>query len=166
MSDLVVIEDVQEHMRGTLELVAGHTCTEVPYARFGKREDGSVGTYYETVHAVDGDAGGYAPRALFAVDTCPVCMARRCLQQLVSQGVPGSTESDADAAEAGPAESVAPNPSQVGSERSDLGNICVAMLAGTLAEMSAWLASDGCGRAAAFVADLADRADAYVAGVN
>lgn len=83
-----------------------------------------------------------------------------------TQGVPGSTESVADAAEAtGPAESVAPDPSPVGSERSDLGNICVAMLAGTLAEMSARLASDGCGRAAAFVADLADRADAYVAGV-
>lgn len=70
--DLVTTEDVRDHMRGTLELIAGHECRIVQWT--GGRE----------VHYVAGDSKRvmHSCRAQFAPDTCPVCMARKCLGQI------------------------------------------------------------------------------------
>lgn len=73
---LVTTEDALEHMSGTLELIAGHECTVRPTARIHADGNASV----EDVHQVRGDRS--LSRSRFAPDTCPVCMAEKCLAQI------------------------------------------------------------------------------------
>lgn len=62
VEELATADDRRDHMRGTLELIAGtqHSSSEL--------------------HGLHGDPG--LDTGIFFPDTCPVCMARTCLDQV------------------------------------------------------------------------------------
>jgi hypothetical protein len=71
--DLQTTEDIRDHMRGTLELIAG-----VRHEVFTEDDEITKGC------EVWGDktVTGFDTSAFYVPSTCPICMAVTCLQQI------------------------------------------------------------------------------------